>query len=124
MSYCRFGMSSDVYCYANMYGGYTTHVAGNRLHGTPPDRPSIHAFARGEMTAEEYVERNSAFHKWCQTADRKPIGLPHDGASFDDSGPHEALARLESLRADGYLVPDCALESLREEVADLREKLK
>ena len=50
MSYCRFSsedFSSDVYCYADCSGGFTTHVASNRIIGDIPK--SEHLFIKNKL---------------------------------------------------------------------------
>ena len=40
MSYCRWSSDrwqSDVYCYSDVIGGYTTHVARSRREGHAPE---------------------------------------------------------------------------------------
>jgi hypothetical protein len=45
------------------------------------------------------------------------IGLAHDGQTFDDPTPEACADRLEQLRAAGYVVPQSAIDRLREEAA-------
>ena len=45
----------------------------------------------------------------------RPIGLPCDGESFNDSTPGECADTLERLRGMGYIVPQYAIDALREE---------
>lgn len=96
MSYCRVGtkengVMSDVYTYADVGGGWTTHVAENRYVGPElfPDFPAD----------EHYV----------------PIGLPFDGYSFNDPTPGATADRLLRLRDAGYNVPQSAINRLRYE---------
>lgn len=50
-----------------------------------------------------------------------PIGLPHDGESFDDVGPREMYERLLYLRELGYKIPQYGIDAVLEE-AEEREK--
>jgi hypothetical protein len=49
------------------------------------------------------------------TAERKEIGLPHDGETFKDDSPQECAATLRRLKSLGYCVPDGVIEELEAE---------
>lgn len=117
MSYCRWSSAewrSDVYCYSDVYGGYTTHVAANRVVGEIPPVPDqlLHDDPNAWATAHE---RQMAFLRDCK---REPIGLAHDGQSFNDSTLSGLRDRLLTLRAEGYFVPDSAFERIDRELAE------
>lgn len=118
MSYCRFSNDDyqcDVYCYASVSGGYVTHVASNRpiLDGTlPPPVP----WEKGNDDA--WFARHEAVMAWMEKAERKPIGLPYDGESFDDTTASDAADRLQMLKTTGYNVPQYAIDLLREEAGE------
>ena len=118
MSYCRFSNNDyqcDVYCYASVSGGYVTHVASNRpiLDGTlPPPVP----WEKGNDDA--WFARHEAVMAWMEKAERKPIGLPYDGESFDDPAASDAADRLQMLKDAGYNVPQYAIDALREEAGE------
>ena len=118
MSYCRFSNNDyqcDVYCYASVSGGYVTHVAGNRpvLDGTlPPPVPFE------KENADAWMARHEAVMAWVEKAERKPIGLPYDGESFDDPAASDAADRLQMLKDAGYNVPQYAIDALREEAGE------
>jgi len=119
MSYCRWSsddFSCDVYVYENCIGGWTTHVAGNRVLGDIPKTPPME---QDNMPA--FVAAYKAQMDFLETAKRAPIGLPHDGESFDDPSPGDCADRLESLRAEGYVVPQYAIDALRGEQSELNE---
>lgn len=116
MSYCRWSSDnwkSDVYCYANVSGAWTTHVAGMRVVG---DIPQVD-WGLWHSDPDKMWEQYEAQHKFLEDCKRAPIGLPQDGETFDDAGPPEMLERLLWLRGLGYNVPETALEELREEIA-------
>ena len=46
------------------------------------------------------------------------IGLPHDGDSFDDADQEACADRLEYLKGLGYVVPQYAIDALREEAEE------
>lgn len=57
MSYCRFGPDSDVYCYKNVFGGYTVIVATfkqnlEELIGLPHDGETFNVKTLKELKAK------------------------------------------------------------------------
>lgn len=101
MSYCRWSSDNgrcDLYCYEDCAGGFTTHVAGNRIVGDIPTEPSL----------ESPLDPG-----W---AERAPIGLAHDGETFNDPDLRSFLARLVMLREAGYSFPDYVLDDVRSEL--------
>jgi len=118
MSYCRWSTDNfgcDLYCYEDVAGGYTTHVAGNRIVG---DVPKIGEFPLtwNDEEREEYEKRCLAQMRFLQTCERKPIGLPYDGQSFNDSDLESFLERLLHLREVGYKFPDRVIDAVKEEL--------
>ena len=114
MSYCRWSSDNygcDVYVYASISRDWVTHVAGNRVVG---DVPKLPKYSRDN---DAWFEAHKKQTKFLSTAQRVPIGLPHDGRTFDDPSPGACADRLESLRALGYQVPQHAIDALREECA-------
>ena len=119
MSYCRWSSNNwdcDLYCYADVSGGYTTHVAENRIVGEVPKEPPI---TQGMTDAEwaEYFKAHRAQMDWLKTAKHKHIGLPYDGQSFNDDTLAEFLDRVVWLRDTGYHVPEYVIQDIREEMA-------
>ncbi len=118
MSYCRFSSDDyqcDVYCYEDVSGGFTTHVAGSRpvLDGTlPPPVP----FDRENIAA--FMARHEKAMAWLERAELRDIDLPHAGECFNDPDAASAAARLQMLKDAGYNVPQYAIDALREEAAD------
>lgn len=116
MSYCRFSsdnFSCDVYVYEHVDDGFVTHVAGNRIVGDVPKVPRV-----TKDNHDEVIVAHRAQSDFLSTAEHAPIGLPHDGGSFSDDTPGECADRLERLRALGYVVPQYAIDALREEEVD------
>ncbi len=114
MSYCRWSSDDfqcEVYVYESCYGGFVTHVAGIRyVFSEPLPAPiSIHEDLNG------WSERRHRISDMVERAERRPIGLPHDGKSFNDETAALCADRLESLRSMGYNVPQRAIDALREE---------
>jgi hypothetical protein len=143
MSYCRFSSDnwkSDVYTYEHCDGGFVTHVAGRKRTFPPiPDIPLswIPRFGGEFSIAARRVTYPTRWHSFVATCSYsiyglwhrlsmwsvgviplKDIGLPHDGAAFNDDTASECADRLESLRALGYHVPQSAINALREEAKE------
>lgn len=115
MSYCRFSSDnwkSDVYVYANVNGGWTTHVAANRTVGDPPEEADL---TQVNIDDGSWLASHKAAMAFLDAAERLPIGLPHDGASFCDATPGECADRLKALRAEGYHVPQYAIDDLEDD---------
>jgi hypothetical protein len=114
VSYCRWSSNNwdcDLYCYADCDGGYTTHVAWNRVVGTTPEVPPINDVAPGE-----WLKAHRAQMAFLKTAKHKRIGLPYDGQSFSDETLEEFLDRVTMLRDVGYHVPTWLIDDIREEM--------
>jgi hypothetical protein len=120
MSYCRFSnddFQCDVYCYEDIRGGYTTHVARSRLvfDGPLPEKVPLEDFGA-------WCKRHEVIMNAVRDAERKAIGLPFDGEEFSDPTAAECASRLEWLRGLGYNVPQYAIDSLREEAEEESKK--
>lgn len=139
MSYCRFSSMNnmcDVYVYADCYGGYTTHVASNRLLFSPiPAPPLSLIISRGEWDIKlrrltyknkiDMILANITTYLWMalskphlwslQIIPHVKIGLEHDGEQFNDETANECADRLLQLRYLGYKVPQSAINALRNE---------
>lgn len=118
MAYCRWSdedFQCDVYCYGDFRGGYTTHVASNRPVKNVELPPPV---ALDSENIEAWLARHNKVMEWVETCERKPIGLPHDGESFDTNTASETVELLLKLKAAGYNVPDYAIDALREEAEE------
>lgn len=67
------------------------------------------------------MARDKAVQAWLATAERKPIGLPHDGQTSQEPDEAAAADRLEALRAVGYNVPQAAIDALRADTTSSQE---
>lgn len=113
MSFCRMSddnWKSDVYAYEDD-GGFVVHVAARRLVGDIPEAPHIL-----DVGPEVWGKAHQAQMAAVSAAERVPIGGPHDGESFRYATLRELHDGLLQLRADGYHVPDFALEAIEEEL--------
>lgn len=116
MSFCRFSddnFKSDVYAYESAEG-FELHVAGNRVVGDIPARPSIADIPY--IAPGEFLRAHQAQLAFLETAERVPIGGPHDGKSFRYATLRELHDGLLQLRADGYHVPQFTLDDIEEEL--------
>lgn len=121
MSYCRWSSDDyqcDVYVYDSVGDFVAIHVAGNRTAPIQPPLPHVGRWwERGEEGMAAFSEREQRLMAWLETAPRLPIGLPHDGESFEMEDAAAAADKLEYLRGLGYNVPQYAIDALREEAA-------
>ena len=117
MSFVRFSddnWKSDVYAYESKEG-FELHVASNRVVGEIPKRPSL-----GEipyMEPGEFLRMHQAQMTFLETAERVPIGGPHDGESFLYNTLRELYDGLKELSADGYHVPAFVFEDVEDELS-------
>ena len=112
MSYCRWSSDDfqcDVYVYAHVDGGWTTHVAGVRVVYREPLPPLI---AIGDAGWFERHQRVLDMH---DTAERVSIDHPEAGQTYNDPTASACADRLEQLRAAGFVVPQYAIDELRAE---------
>ena len=115
MSYCRFSSMNwmcDVYCYADVGGGWTTHVASRRRAREPqPAYPDL----LGDY--EGWDRRYKQHMADLETIPLEDIGLPHDGESYNDSSLEAFRDRLIGLRDAGYNVPEYVFDEISEEIS-------
>lgn len=122
MSYCRWSSDNfkcDLYCYEDSGGGFTTHVASNRVLDDIPKVPHIL-----KVTTEEYMEAHKLQSIFLDSAEHRPIGLPYDGKSFNDDDLQSFLERLLLLREVGYNFPDFVLSTVNDEIRELSINIK
>jgi hypothetical protein len=113
VSYCRFSSDNfacDVYVWEDAGGGFRIAVAGNRVVGEVPVLPALDDVAA-------YAAAHQAQMAFIGTAQREPIGGPHDGALLSCADAAACAEQLDALRALGYRVPQYAIDALRAEAA-------
>lgn len=120
MSYCRFSSddwSSDLYCYEDDLGGFTTHVARIRyvLKETLPL-----PIAFDDHNIEAWLDRDEKVMAAAKGADRVPIDLPHAGETFNDPDLQSFLDRIVYLKSLGYRVPDYTIQAIQEEIEEAK----
>ena len=109
MSYCRWSDKSDVYCYANVNGCWTVHLAGRRRIPGAPENP----YKLGTNTDEHIKwEEEHGAELW--------VPVPaYDGQTDWDLGePEECRDFLITLKEAGYMVPQYAIDRLNQELQD------
>lgn len=113
MSYCRWSSAewkSDLYVYEDVSGGWTIHVAANRVVG---DVPAL--IYEREKLAETYAAQMD----FLKTAKREAIDLPHAGESYNLPTPGDCADTCERLAAIGFFVPRGVIATLRQEQREL-----
>ena len=119
MSYCRWSSDDyqcDLYCYENCAGGITTHVAARRVvfkETTPSPVPF--------KDTAKWVYRANKVSDMHGSAEFIPIGLPHDGKSFNDETLLGFLTRLKYLKGLGYKFPEGVITCVEEEIKDAED---
>lgn len=119
MTYCRWSSDnwkSDVYCYEDVSGGWTTHVAGRRRVGEIPD-DRFKDFVDKKIGIDEYMRLHNEHMDAMSASELVDIGLRHDGAHFNDSTLEQFRDRLIMLRDVGYHVPAYVFDEIAEEMA-------
>lgn len=122
MSYCRFSSDNwkcQLYCYEDVSGGFTTHVASRKHQGEAPVL-DMDGLAHDRITPAEFQTQYDAQSKWLETTELLAIGLKYDGMQFNDPDLESFLARLLHLRDVGYIFPDYVIASVREEIEDAK----
>lgn len=101
-------------------GGYRITVATHRVLFDRSDLPALACVPVGapDEDVRRLIDtirvRLVAASALAGTADREPLGLPCDGATFDDPDAATALGTLLMLSALGYYVTDAAVTILSE----------
>jgi hypothetical protein len=95
MSYCRVGdEGSDVYMYADVQGGYTLHVARNRVIKGPRIK---HGALKGLLRVRK-INHHCA------------------GESYNVSSREEMINLMLELKLEGFGVPRRAIDQLLDEI--------
>ena len=137
MSYCRFSSMNwmcDVYVYADVSGGWITHVASRRWVMPPvPDigfggrsirvyqwataapASAWRGFVWAALARLEAFWHNRVHLASLRLIPLRRIDLTHAGETFTDPTPAACADRLEHLQALGYRIPQWVIGALREE---------
>jgi hypothetical protein len=122
MSYCRWSNDDfrcDLYCYEDVAGGWTTHVAARRYVGSS-ERPheEWRLLLGNDEEQAEFWRQHAALHEWLEKAQLVPPGLGHDGKTFHDYSLEDFLARLLMLQGAGYFFPPSVIDDVRQEIKE------
>ncbi len=138
MSYCRFSSDDfqcDVYVYEDVSGGWTTHVAGNRivwdqnfLDLMPTDVMDRYIAVGNTIAIFEGMRTNNLSDplfdefkaKHGQDAapyKRENVDHPDAQQSFNDPTAAACADRLQRYKDEGLHVPQEAIDELRAEAA-------
>ncbi len=129
MSYCRWSTDDfqcDLYCYEDVSGGYTTHVAGRRRKYLEPLPPADPQPEHGNIEAwiawaARQIDRLRLVQQRLENLQFEWEELPTpDGGewTFNDPDLPSFLARLLDLRRQGFQFPDYVLDAVRKEMAE------
>ena len=120
MSYCRWSSMNwtcDLYCYADISAGWTTHVAHRRRIDPVPEVRQEDFIAR-KISIAEYTQLHRRQMIALEQTPFEPLRLPHAGETFKDSTLAEFKGRLLELRQLGYRFPDDVIDQIDAELAD------
>jgi hypothetical protein len=115
MSYCRWSSDNwrcDLYVY-DTGDGIAIHVANNRRAGEIPALPELTL-----DTVAEYTRAHNAQLAAVNACELVEIGLPYDGAYFEEPDLDSAIDRMKYLRNLGYHVPQWAIEAMEQDRED------
>ena len=134
MSYCRWSCMNwqcDLYCYADVMGGWTTHVAAKRRVREPSrenDRWQEHCQKVFKHKDDDPLQWAMDCHSWTvarramfeelEEIPHESIGLPHDGETFNDPDLVSFLERVRYLKELGYKAPDYLEAAILEEMEE------
>jgi len=116
MSYCRWSSDDyqcDVYVYESS-DGYETLVATRRPVFAEPLPPPLESWS-----VSAWMDRHRVVSAMLERATYVAIDLTGAGASYCNDTPGECADLLERLRADGFNVPQDAIDALRDDQAEL-----
>ena len=114
MSYCRWSSDDwkcDLYCFADVGGGYTTYVAGKRLVTKLPKNVDLTS-----ENVETWFKVHEKQMNMLESAEYENINLPHAGKSFNDPTLKKFFERIIYLKELGYHIPDYVIDQIMEEL--------
>ena len=125
MSYCRWSSDSfrcDLYCYEDVHGGWTTHVAGRRR--VMPDDfrdPWSECDAKDLQDEEKFKKVWEGHQEFMSRLDEFPfeeLSLPGAGKTYNDPTLEDFRARVASLLDAGFNGRPGLLEDIDAEIAE------
>jgi hypothetical protein len=125
MAYVRWSsddFKSDVYCYADVNGGYTLHVAGGRY---PEGIPEVGNFPSGQDKAkwDEWFVKHKAQQKWLDENHNKIVKIDHPmaGETYRLGSLEDVATKMRELKDAGFVVPEWVFGVIEEEIEDERK---
>lgn len=118
MSYCRWSsdnFSCDIYCYDHG-GGFTIHVAGNRVIGDIPKLPPFPTDPGDDKAINAYVAAHQMQMEFLRLCQREDIELPYAGETLQVDSAEDCVRKLLELREIGYRVPQYAIDEILSEI--------
>lgn len=118
MSYCRFSSDDflcDAYVYEHYLGGFVIHLAATRPVYKEP-LPAVVPIDKEHTT--EWMVRHKKVMEMVRSAERRSIGLPHDGETFEEPTAIDCATKLTQLKDMGYNIPQLAIEALLAEASE------
>jgi len=117
MSYCRWSSDNfncDLYCYEDVSGGYTTHVANYRF------RTWLRIFSwltdkRVKINKHTLRCPNTSLWELPHWLAHKRIRLPDAGETYNDETLEDFYQTVKRLILLGYRVPNYVLKSIRDQ---------
>jgi hypothetical protein len=124
MSFCRWssdGGQCDLYCYEDVNGGFTTHVAGSRR--APPLEGTLDPFGVyglkliQESRHDDWMKIKKIWDAYLDSAELVKIQSEHAGQSYNDPTLIDFRERIVELSRDPNLkIPTWLLDSIDEEI--------
>lgn len=124
MSYCRWSCMkymSDLYCYEDVAGGWTTRVASRRNVRAPNAPDPLGEEGLALLKAKEHDKwsaLNKAYQAELDDIPMEDIDNVHAGRSYNDPTLEEFLERVRTLRLSGLNVPDWVEPQIIEEISE------
>ena len=125
MSYCRWSSDdykSDLYCYQDVNGGWTTMVASHKIVGKIPqaDKYFDRAFRQGasKEDTDAWEKARKEQHNFLEKAEHQPIGLSCDGEIYNDATLEDFLERVTNLIDMGYNAPNHLIKRIKREMKE------
>ncbi len=120
MSYCRWSSDnsqSDFYIYEDVYGGFTTHLAGRHRIGIPGDLVDP-LTTISEVEPDEWLKQYKEYNEILDKCVIEDIDHPLAGESFNDNTLEELRERVVYLIGEGFYAPDWLLGVIDEEIEE------
>lgn len=127
MAYCRWSTDHfrcDLYAYESVANCFVIHVAAVKHDAELPlDLPPLPEYPSEDLLKDDQLEQFTVWFEERRRRDkiilagpRVPIGLPHDGKTFEEPTLADMKARMMELKKVGYRVPEVIFERIDAEL--------